>query len=524
MGRHTHHQRLLRTGPLRAPEGRRVRGLELGGREGPERHVRRVRGLPGRPDGRLCRGRSRRQGPGVPGRPGRGAGGSPEDGRGQVRSLLRGLRGRALHLKRRGEVLRHHRLRRVDRRDQKRGGGGQEEGALGGVEHLRHRGARRLPGPGGREQRGRAAGREVRFPLRGDYLDLRFRDAGGGRGSRRHRGGQRARLAGDHLLYSRRLRHVRLRADALDDARPRARHRLRALLREPFSGGARGLLDGRGHPAHRGDGGALHLLLRDGGPDRALRPALLPLHVHALYRGFRRGRGLRLRLRGPHVPAGPAGRPRPEGEPAAHPAHERRPGPGLLEPERRGGDAAALCRDRARRRHPRRPALPRHAHEGRHPGGHGPARQVRVAGGRRPPQGELRVRRPEPHGDRRRRRPRPADGRGPRRHEETRRAGARGGGRRPRRERLHGGGGGGPRLRRAGHRRSGRGGERGLGAGGRARRGADPAADRAAHRRGRRPAALGVRGDIRRGSARHGGTGKGRGGAAGRRGGQGGRG
>ena len=38
-------------------------------------------------------------------------------------------------------------------------------------------------------------------------------------------------LARDPLLHSRRLRHVRLRADALDDARPRAGHRLRAVLR-----------------------------------------------------------------------------------------------------------------------------------------------------------------------------------------------------------------------------------------------------------------------------------------------------
>ncbi|CAA9422699.1 MAG: Uncharacterized RND family transporter, partial [uncultured Rubrobacteraceae bacterium] len=521
LGRHPHLQRHLRPRPLRASERRRLRGLELRGREGPERHVRRVRGLPGGAYGRLYGGRSGGKGPAFSGRPGGGAGGGPQDGRGPVRGLLRGLRGRTFHLQGRGEVLRDRCVQRLHRPDPQRGRGGQGEGSLRRAQHLRHGGAGRLPGPRGREQRGRQAGREVRLPLRGAYPDLRLRDAGRRRGPRGHRGGERVDLARDHLLYRRRLRHVRLRLDALDDARPRARDRLCPLCREPLQGGARRLLDGGGRGADRGDGGAFDLLLRNRGPDRAVGVALLPVHVHAFDRRVWRGRGLRLRPRGAYVPAGTSRRPRAEGEPPAHPAPERRAGLRLLEPERRGGDAASAGRDPARRRHPRGPALSRDAHEGGYPGSDGPAPEVRVSRGRRPAQGELRVRGPEPDGGRRRHGPRPADGRRPRRYEGSRREDTRRGRRRPRRERLHGWGEGRPRLRHAARRCPLGRRERGLRKGGRARRGADPAADRAEHRRRGPAATRRARGDVRLRPAGYRGAGQGRGRAAGGRGGKG---
>ena len=55
--------------------------------------------------------------------------------------------------------------------------------------------------------------------------------------------------------------------------------------------------DRGGRAAHGGDCRTVHLLLGDCGPDRALRPAVLPLHVHAFHRGGRGCRRLRLRHR-----------------------------------------------------------------------------------------------------------------------------------------------------------------------------------------------------------------------------------
>src|SRR3712207_7027062 len=73
---------------------------------------------------------------------------------------------------------------------------------------------------------------------------------------------------------------------------------------------------------------------------RPPRSTLFPYTTlfRSLDRDGGRGRGLCFRLRGPHVPARPARRAGTESELAAHPAPQRRPGPRVLEPERRDSE------------------------------------------------------------------------------------------------------------------------------------------------------------------------------------------
>ena len=150
-----------------------------------------------------------------------------------------GSQGPPLYLGGWEEVLRGDHLQSLHRRDAQRGRRGEEQGPLRRARYLRNGGAGRLPGPRGGEQRGREAGREVRLPVRRDHPDLRLRYAGRRRCARSDRGRERGDGARRAVLHRGLLRHVRVHADALDDARARARHRLRAVLRQPFQGGAR---------------------------------------------------------------------------------------------------------------------------------------------------------------------------------------------------------------------------------------------------------------------------------------------
>ena len=156
-----------------------------------------------------------------------------------------------------------------------------------------------------------------------------------------------------------------------------------------------------GGAAHGGYGRTVHLLLGYGGSDRALRPAFLSLYVHAVDRGGRRCRCLRVRHGGAHSSARPPWCTRTADQQARHPAPQGWGGLGVLEPQRRGRDAPSSRRDPARGRNPWHTALSGRPHEGRHPRGDRLAARVRVPRRRRYPEEELRVRRTQPDRDRR---------------------------------------------------------------------------------------------------------------------------
>ena len=299
---------------------------------------------------------------------------------------------------RRRQLLRAGRqrdLRRARVRRHQRGGAGADPGAAPGAQaHAAHhppdRRPRRVRRARAALRRGPADGRDLHHPGGDPRARAHLRHAGGRRpaGDRRRHG--RHRDAGPLLADRPGARHLGLRAERRDAARPRRGHRLRAVHGRPVPRRARRRPErGRGG---RDDGGhrrPLHLLQRSHRRRGPARPHDHPVHVAALDGPGRRARRARQRARRPDAAAGVARPARAARERTPrHRAQERRRR--VLAPVERLGDAASGAGADRDHRARSRVRLAGARYPVRHPGRDGAAARLRVAAGLRPAPGALR--------------------------------------------------------------------------------------------------------------------------------------